>query len=158
MTTQPPRTAECRALRSRRVVKSSALKSTRSGTSDVMKTPKTQLNLKRLEQDNGLWQKTTSKTSWKDAQKYSPFRRDHVGDGLDEQVEREIVEQVATVGVRSTSMASRVKAAIVLKKRQITASRLVSSALQSLHDEGAKLVRSISVMARFAMSPSVFGF
>ena len=41
LTTPPPRTAKCRALRSRRVVKSSELKSTRSGTSDVMKTPKT---------------------------------------------------------------------------------------------------------------------
>ena len=88
LTTPPPRTAKCRALRSRRVVKSSELKSTRSGTSDVMKTPKTQLNLKRLEQDNGFWPKTTSKTSWKDLQKYSPFLRDHVGDGVDEQVER----------------------------------------------------------------------
>ena len=88
LTTPPPRTEKCRALRSRRVVKSSELKSTRSGTSDVMKTPKTQLNPKRLEHDNGFWPKTTSKTSWKDFQKYSPFRRDHVGDGVDEQVER----------------------------------------------------------------------
>ena len=92
LTTPPPRTEKCRALRSRRVVKSSALKSTRSGTSDVMKTPKTQLNLRRLEQDNDLWQKTTSKTSRKDLQKYSPFRRDHVGDGLDEQVELKNVD------------------------------------------------------------------
>ena len=57
-----------------------------------MKTPKTQLNLRRLEQDNDLWQKTTSKTSRKDLQKYSPFRRDHVGDGVDEQVELKNVD------------------------------------------------------------------
>ena len=42
----------------------------------------------RLEKDTGFLPKTTSKTSWKDLQKYSPFRRDHVGDGVDEQVER----------------------------------------------------------------------
>ena len=42
--------------------------------SDLMKTSKkTQLNLKRLEQDNGLLPKTTSKTSRKDTQKYVPF-------------------------------------------------------------------------------------
>ena len=73
LTTPPPRTAQCRALRSRRVVESIALKSTRSGTSDVMKTSKTQLNLRPLEQDNCLLPKTTSKTSWKDSQKCSPF-------------------------------------------------------------------------------------
>ena len=55
---------------------------------DLMKTSKRQPNLRRSEQNNGLWPRTTSKTSWKDLQKYSPFRRDHVGDGVDEQVER----------------------------------------------------------------------
>ena len=41
------------------------------GQGDVMKTSKTQLDLRRLEQDSGLLPKTTSKTSWKDTQKYS---------------------------------------------------------------------------------------
>ena len=63
-------------------------------TSDLMKTSNTLLNLRRLEQNSGLWPKTTSKTSWKDTHKYSPLvhRRHHVGDGVDEEVERLIVE------------------------------------------------------------------
>ena len=41
---------------------------------DWMKTSKTTLlNLRRLEQDNSFWQKTTSKTSRKEMQKYVPF-------------------------------------------------------------------------------------
>ena len=90
LTTPPPRTDKCRALRSRRVVKSSELKSTRScSTGDSINTSNNaQLNLRWLEQNSSFWPKTTSKTSWKDFQKYSPFRRDHVGDGVDEQVER----------------------------------------------------------------------
>ena len=58
LTTPSPRTAECRALRSKRVVESIALKSMECSTGDLMKTSKTKLNLRRLEQDNGLWQKT----------------------------------------------------------------------------------------------------
>ena len=42
---------------------------------DWMKTSKTTLlNLRRFEQDNGFWQKTTLKMSRKDTQKYVPFR------------------------------------------------------------------------------------
>ena len=40
----------------------------------VMKTSKkTQLNLRWLDENNGVLQKTTSNTFWKDTQKYSPF-------------------------------------------------------------------------------------
>ena len=56
---------------------------------DILK--KTLLNLRRLEQDTGVWPKTTSKTSWNDSQKCSLFlilRRRHTGDDVDEQVER----------------------------------------------------------------------
>ena len=56
------------------VVKTIVLKSMRRGTSDLMKTSKkTRLNLRREEHDNGLWQRTTSKTSWKDTQMYVPL-------------------------------------------------------------------------------------
>ena len=61
LTTPLPRTAQCRALRSKRVVESIALKSMECSTGDLMKTTKTQLTLRPLEQDNGLWQKTMSK-------------------------------------------------------------------------------------------------
>ena len=55
------RTAQCRALRSRRVIKSSELKSMECCAGDLMKTTKTLLTLRPLEQDNGLWPKTMSK-------------------------------------------------------------------------------------------------
>ena len=62
------------------------------------------------------------------------------------------------VGVGSTSMASRVMAAIVSKKRLITSSRLVSSPLQSpCKGSGAMWMRSISDRAMLAVSSSVFG-
>ena len=57
----PPMTAQCRALRSRRVIKSSELKSMECCAGDLMKTTKTLLTLRPLEQDNGLWPKTMSK-------------------------------------------------------------------------------------------------
>ena len=73
LTTPPPRTAWCRALRSRRVGKSSALKSMECCIGDLVKISKTLLNLRRLEQNSSLWPKTTPKTSRKEMQKYSLF-------------------------------------------------------------------------------------
>ena len=58
---------------------------------DVMKTSKkTVLNLRRLDENNGLWQKTMSKTSWKDAEVSAllALRRHLIRDGVDEQVQR----------------------------------------------------------------------
>ena len=55
-------------------------------------------------------------------------------------------------------MVSRVMAVIGSKKRLITSSRLVSSALQSLCEtSGVKWVRSISARAMLAVSSSVIG-
>ena len=56
------------------VVKSSELTSTRSCTSDLVKTSKkTLLNSRKLEHNNGLLPETTSKTSLNDRQNYSHF-------------------------------------------------------------------------------------
>ena len=72
-------------------------------TSDLMKTTKnTQSNLRKLGQDNGLWSKTTSKTSRKDLQKYSPvssFEGTMSGDAVDEHVEQDRIELGEGVGV-----------------------------------------------------------
>ena len=52
----------------------SVLKSIEYSTSDRMKTSKkAQLNLRRVEQENGGKPKTRSKSSRKDTQKYVPF-------------------------------------------------------------------------------------
>ena len=50
------------------------LKSMEYCTSDLKRTSKkTQLNLRRVERDNGLLPKTTSKTSWNDMKKCFPL-------------------------------------------------------------------------------------
>ena len=77
LTTPLPRTALCRALGEAEVVEVRGVERLEidvNCTGDLMKTSKTQLNLRRLEQDNGLWPKTTSKTSWKDSRSTLTFR------------------------------------------------------------------------------------
>ena len=54
-------------------VDSDALKLTEYCTGDSMKNQRTQLNLRRLEHDNGLLPKRTSRMSRKELQKYSPI-------------------------------------------------------------------------------------
>ena len=55
-------------------------------------------------------------------------------------------------------MVSRVMAAIVSKKRQMTSSRLVSTALLSISKlSGAKSMLFFSAMARLPANPSVIG-
>ena len=116
LTAPPPRTAECRALRSRRVVKSSDLKDEelQHGRLDEdLKNP-AQLEAVGVEQ-RFVAEDDVQDVPEGDAKVRALFvlRRRHVADGVDEQVERKIVE--LGEGVRGTSMASRVMAVIVSK-------------------------------------------
>ena len=91
----PPRTEKCRALHSRRVVESIALKST-GCMSDLMKaSKKTQLNLRRLSRTAFLPEDDVKDVPERYSEVLPLFvlRRHHVGGGVDE--ERRMVERRA---------------------------------------------------------------
>ena len=85
----------------------------------VMKTSKkTQLNLRWLDENNGLWQKTMSKTSWKDSRSSALFalRRHHQEMALMSRSSGRTSRQVGSASEART-MVSRVTAVIVSKRR-----------------------------------------